>query len=123
MELGNGNHFSLQLPYINTDCMQLYLDELAKEIDEEIIIIMDGAGWHKSGRLVVPHNMHIIYLPPYSPELNPVERLWLYIKKSTIYNKIYETLEELEETIGNFIVSLQSDTIAQICNYNYMSYQ
>ena len=123
MELGNGNHFSLQLPYINTDCMQLYLDELAKEIDEEIIIIMDGAGWHKSKELVIPRNIQVIYLPPYSPELNPVERLWLYIKKSTIYNKIYETLEELEETIGNFIVSLQSNTIAQICNYNYMSHQ
>jgi len=60
VELGNGNHFSLQLPYVNTDCMQLYLDELAKEIDEEIIIIMDGAGWHKSGRLVVPNNIQII---------------------------------------------------------------
>jgi transposase-like protein len=106
VELGNGNHFSLQLPYINTDSMQLYLDELAKEIDEEIIIIMDGAGWHKSKELVIPQNIQVIYLPPYSPELNPVERLWLYIKKSTIYNKIYETLEELEETVLSHLLTM-----------------
>lgn len=62
----------------------------------EAIVVMDCAGWHKSGNLKMPHNIEIIYLPPYSPELNPVERLWQYIKSNTIKNKVYANLEILE---------------------------
>lgn len=101
--------------------MQIFLEEFAREIGgEEIVIIMDGAGWHKSKTLVIPPNIEIIYLPPYSPELNPVERLWLYIKKAVLYNKIYDTLEELENIVADFITNLDSHTIAKICNYGYM---
>jgi transposase len=56
--------------------MNIYLDELSKAFaDSNIILIMDQAGWHKSQRLQVPDNIQIKFLPPYSPELNPVERL------------------------------------------------
>ena len=47
----------------------------------EVFLVMDCASWHKSKGLKIPENITIIYLPPYSPELNPVERLWLYIAK------------------------------------------
>jgi len=101
--------------------MQIFLDEFGREIGgEEIVIIMDGAGWHKSKTLVIPPNIEIIYLPPYSPELNPVERLWLYIKKAVLYNKIYDTLDGLENVVAEFIAKLKNNTIAKICNYGYM---
>ena len=120
VEAGGGSNFTLHLPYVNTDCMQLFLDEFAKELNgEEIVIIMDGAGWHKSKKLVIPSNIEIIYLPPYSPELNPVERLWLYIKKAVLYNKIYDTLTDLENVVAAFIANLQNDAISRICNYNH----
>lgn len=51
----------------------------------------------------MPNNIEIVYLPPYSPELNPVERLWLYIKQGLIKNRIYETLDALENAVANFI--------------------
>lgn len=81
---------------------------------------MDGAGWHKSKDLVVPSNIEILYLPPYSPELNPVERLWLYIKKAVLYNKVYESLDVLEEEVCNFLRGIDSHTFAQICAVDYM---
>ena len=64
-------------------------------------------------------NIEIIYLPPYSPELNPVERLWLYIKQHTIKNKIYETISLLEDSICDFMKNLKIEQIKQICNYDY----
>ena len=124
VDIKSGNNFTLHLPYVNMQCMQLYINEFAKEIGkEEIVLIMDGAGWHKSKELVIPSNIDIIYLPPYSPELNPVERLWLYIKKATIYNKIYQTLEELEDAVALFLTNLKNNTIAKICHYGYMPAQ
>ncbi len=101
--------------------MNLYLEELSKEFPEEkLLLIMDGAGWHKSKELIIPNNIEIIYLPPYSPELNPVERLWLYIKQSVLRNRIYDSILELEESVTNFIRSISNDTIAQICTANYL---
>ena len=112
------------LPYVNTECMQLFLNKFAEEFShEDVLIIMDGAGWHKSKSLIIPSNIEILYLPPYSPELNPVERLWLYIKKSVLYNKIYDTLEELENVVAQFITNLDCHTISQTCSYNYLSSQ
>ncbi|MDZ5761744.1 IS630 family transposase domain protein [Candidatus Cyrtobacter comes] len=58
--------------------MQVFIEEFAKHVKENIILVMDGAGWHKG--LKIPGNIEILYLSPYSPELNPVERLWQYIK-------------------------------------------
>ncbi len=60
-------------------------------------------GFHKSKALVIPNNIEIIYMPPYSPELNPVERLWRHMKDIILKNRIYETLNELEEVVCSFI--------------------
>jgi transposase len=77
VDIRNGESFSLLLPEVNTKMMNLYLEELSKEYkDKKILLIMDQAGWHKSKKLKVPENIEIEYQPPYSPELNPVERLW-----------------------------------------------
>jgi transposase len=117
----NGKSFALLLPKANTECMNFFLQELAKEFaNKKVILIVDGAGWHKSNNLLVPQNIKLVYLPPYSPELNPIERLWLYIKKATIRNRIYDTIEDLEVTICNFIKNLQNATIASICHLNYL---
>lgn len=116
-----GKNFTLLLPKANTVCMSLYLRELAKEFDgKKIILVVDGAGWHKSKDLIVPSNIELVYLPPYSPELNPIERLWLYIKKVTIRNRIYETIEDLEEIVCDFINGLQEVTVRNICNLDYL---
>jgi transposase len=116
----SGEIFSLKLPRVNTDMMNIFLQEIAKHYNgEHLTIIMDGAGWHKSKKLNKPDNIDIIHLPPYSPELNPVERLWQYIKNNTIKNKIYESLEQLEDIVCEFIGHLTNDIIAQICATNW----
>lgn len=116
-----GEEFTLLLPNVNIDCMNVFLDEFIKfSKNRKIVIVMDGAGWHKSDKLKYSNNIRIIIQPPYSPELNPIERLWQYIKDHTIKNVIYKTLEELENKLCKFIRTLTPEIIRSVCNVSYM---
>ena len=83
IEPGTDNAFVLILPDANSTGMQAFLDAFAATIrdDEHVALVLDGAGWHGSKALRVPCNITFVLLPPYSPELNPVERVWLYLKE------------------------------------------
>ena len=121
LEPKSGESFTLEIPYVNTDCMSVFLQELSKEYaGDELILVMDGAGWHKSKNLQVPDNIEIIILPPYSPELNPVERFWQNIKQNTIKNKIYKTINALKNTVAKFLNSISKDKIKSLCNVVYL---
>jgi len=117
-----GQDFSLVLPNVNSNCMNLFLKEFSAHTkDEQVIMVIDGAGWHHSRSLQVPPNIEIVYLPPYSPELNPVERLWLYIKQKIIKNRIYDTIEELEDVLCEFMTqNLNQEILMSICSVNYL---
>jgi len=117
----DGSNFSLIMPSVNTKGMSVFLAKLSlKHPLEKIALIMDGAGWHKSTNLEVPENIKIFFLPPYSPELNPVERLWLYIKQNILSNKIYNTIEDLESALCEFINRLPQKAVKNICTAPYL---
>jgi len=117
----DGSSFSLIMPSVNTKAMNVFLAELSKEYSSErIALIMDGAGWHKSNDLKVPENIKIFLLPPYSPELNPVERFWLYIKQRILSNKIYQTIDDLENALCEFINGISKEVIKSICTASYL---
>ncbi len=118
--MSSGQDFSLILLKVNTVVINEFLKQMSQYLGEkEAIIVMDGAGWHKSKDLEVPQNIEIVYLPPYSPELNPVEKLWQYVKFHTIKNKIYETIGDLEAAICNFVQGLKPDLIKLTCSSNH----
>lgn len=81
---------------------------------------MDGAGWHKSDKLQIAKNMRFIIQPPYSPELNPIEKLWQYIKDHVIKNKIYRTLKDLESAVCGFLRTLSAEIIKSVCRVGYV---
>lgn len=87
---------------------------------QKIILVMDGAGWHKSKSLEVPENIEIVLLPPYSPELNPIEKFWQYIKGNVLKNRIYESIDSLMDEICQFISSMKQAQIASICACSYL---
>ena len=70
--------------------------------------------------LEIPSNIDIIYLPPYSPELNPVKRLWQYLKDVVLKNKIYESIGKLEDAVADFISTITTEIIKSVCNYSYV---
>lgn len=77
VEAKSGELDSLILPHVNTGCMQLFLDEVGvRHPNDKIVMVPDGAGWHASGLLKPPQNMKLLPLPPYAPELNPIEHVW-----------------------------------------------
>lgn len=118
----NGNNFHLILPNVDTECMNIFLQELSITMEgKPLILVVDGAGWHKSSTLLVPKNIRLVFLPPYSPELNPVEKLWEYIKNNTIKNKIYECIHELEKQVGIFISRLTNEQIMATCRCSYLT--
>lgn len=101
--------------------MNIFLEKFSAELgNQEIILVMDGASWHKAKDLMVPKNIEIFYLPPYSPDLNPIERLWAYIKKHTLRNKLYVKLEDLEVDVCDFIKNLDPLTTRNTCTANYL---
>jgi len=121
VEPKTGESFTLEIPNVDTDCMNVYLRELSKSYAaDEIMLVMDGAGWHKAKDLQVPDNIEIILLPPYSPELNPVETLWQHIKRYTIRNKIYKNLKELKNAVADFVKKIPQETVKSICNASYL---
>lgn len=116
-----GKEFTLLLPNVNIDCMNIFLEEFAKvNQGKKIAIVMDGAGWHKSGKLILSKNIRIIIQPPYSPELNPTKKLWQYIKERTIKNRIYKTLRELGNVVCRFVRTLAPAIIRGVCNVDYV---
>jgi len=101
--------------------MNLYLEQMSLAYgNEEIVIIMDQAGWHKSKDLVVPDNIDIIYLPPYSPELNPIERLWKYMKTHFIHNRVFGSLKQMMADMVDVFADLKNDTISSLCRCSYL---
>ncbi len=110
------------IPNVNSECLNAYLEELSNYLGErEIILVLDGASWHRTDKLKKLANIEIVFLPPYSPELNPVERFWEYIKGNTIKNKVFENLHSLEAEITRFIQGITYEVTASVCNVTYLS--
>lgn len=103
------------MPQCNTDCMNVYLEQLAKQFSDDIILLCcDGAAWHKSKSLRVPHNIELISIPPYTPEMNPIEQIWKELRKMGFRNEVFATLEKVVLRLCDTIRDLTADTIHSI---------
>lgn len=83
---------ALVMPFANTETMNLHLAEIAKAITPgaHALLVLDGAGWHSANGLDVPPNITLMTLPPYSPELNPVENVWQFLRQNRLANRVFE---------------------------------
>jgi transposase len=87
------------MPYADTEAMQLHLSEISHMVARgaHAVLLLDRAGWHTSGHLVVPRNLTLIFLPSRAPELNPVENVWQYLRSNWLSNRVFETYEAIIE--------------------------
>ena len=110
-----GDSFFLVLPYCNTEWMNVFLRELSKAYpDDYILLVADGAIWHKAKTLEIPDNIEIIHLPPYTPEMNPIEQIWTWLRLHGFRNEIFQTLDKVVDRLCDTICSLSADTIQSI---------
>jgi transposase len=115
-----GDSFLLELPCCNGRTFQIYLDLFSKHKPEELkVIVLDNGAFHKAKSLIVPDNIILIFLPPYSPELNPAEKIWQQYKRR-FTNQFLKTLDELEVFVSNLAKSLPKKSIISICSYSYI---
>jgi hypothetical protein len=85
------------MPYVGIDAMNQHLVEISANVSPDAIalVVFDGAGWHKSPKLIIPENVVLLKLPPYAPELNPTENIWQYLRANALANSVWETYEDI----------------------------
>ncbi|MFZ5916789.1 MAG: IS630 family transposase [Chloroflexota bacterium] len=117
VSVSDGKLDSLILPYVNSDCMQVFLDEVAsRHPDERVVMVLDGAGWHKAKSLTIPANLRLLFLPPYSPELNPAEHLWDDLREKAFCNRVFHSIQALENQLAASLreMELQNERVRSI---------
>ena len=85
------------MPNVSLKAMNQHLAEISANVSPGAValLILDGAGWHSSPRLVVPDNIVLLPLPPYAPELNPTENIWEYLRANALSNRVWNTYEAI----------------------------
>ena len=86
------------MPYANTEAMNAHLKEISIEVapGSHALLVCDGAGWHQRGKkLLVPDNITLLSLPPYSPELNPMENVWAYLRQNKLCALVWDTYDDI----------------------------
>jgi transposase len=111
------------MPHANTAAMNAHLAEISRTVAQgaHAVLVLDGAGWHGSKALRVPDNITLLPLPPYAPELNPVENVWAYLRANRLANAVFETYEEIVARCcdaWNFFAN-DSDTVRSITTRDY----
>ena len=92
-----GKGAGLVLPYCDTEAMQEHLAEISNAVDPgaHAVLILDQAGWHVTPKLRVPDNITLMFLPPRSPELNPVENLWQFMRDNWLSNRVFKDYDDI----------------------------
>lgn len=110
----------MELPKCNAANFQLFLDHMAMYKPDELkIVVLDNGAFHKAKSLVIPDNIILLFLPPYSPELNPAEKMWAKFKR-TFTNRLFHTLESLSEFIYNESKNITENLVKSTCGFSYI---
>lgn len=122
VEPTTGRDFCLVLPAVSTLAMSEFLRRFAATLakDEHAVMVLDGAGWHTSHDLVVPPNVSLLRLPPYSPELNPVERIWLYLRERHLSHRVHDGARAIIDAVCAAWCLLTPERLRSLCNYPWI---
>lgn len=120
---GDGQMVSMILPWVDAKLMSLFLAQAAAQFpNDHCVMFLDGAGWHKAHDLVVPPNMTLLPLPPNSPELNPAEHVWDYIRENDIRNQVFPDLDKVMDAVEASLRRLheQPDTLRSMTAFPWI---
>ena len=116
---------ALALPVVSTAAMQAMLDELAKAVAPKAhaVVLMDQTGWHRAHALTVPDNLSLLFLPPYSPELNVIERVWLHLKERYLSHRVWPDYDDILDAVceaWNKLID-EPDRIRSLTNADWLA--
>jgi transposase len=106
----DGTMDSLILPFVNAETMSTFLKIISTRHPQKyILMFMDQAGWHKTRKLIIPDNIKIDWLPPYSPQCNPAEHVWDEIREKWFDNRVFNSIKKVENNLVNALNVLEKD--------------
>jgi len=111
-----GHSSAMLAPHMNTHYMNAHLRFISEAVGAatQVVLVLDGAGWHVSKTLNVPRSITLLPLPPYSPELNPMERVWAYLRSHFLSNRVYQDYDDLFDETSNAWNRLDESTLKSI---------
>jgi len=120
VEPETGQRFFTEHERLNSNCFQDFLDRFSKAFARSHnVMILDNGQFHKANKLSVPSNVELTFLPPYSPELNPVERLWQDLKDQLAFD-FYEHLSSLRQKARTVVSRYTDEAVASLTGYDYL---
>ena len=120
VEPKTGERFLLERESLNSDGFQEFLNGFSGRFSESLnILVLDNGQFHKANALTIPDNVRLVFLPPYSPELNPIERFWQDLKDHLAFH-LYETLSELKRRAQEKLDSYTDEAVASLTGYEYL---
>jgi transposase len=120
VEPTTGHHFFLELPYLNAENFQIFVDLFAQAFPESLnLLLLDNSGAHTAQRLTLPENVRLVFLPPYCPELNPIERVWRDLKDALAWLQ-FPNLEVQQDYVAQLLRAYQAATLQALTSYPYL---
>jgi transposase len=119
----DGTCVYLIMPTSNTACFQAFIDVLSRRFRrEDILLVLDGAPNHRCAELVLPANISLLFLPPYSPQLNPKENLWDEIREKIFKNYALKSIDDVRNKLKQAILYIQRNTtiVKSITSFPYI---
>jgi len=117
VEPASGQAIAMITPTVNTNLMNLFLSGLSDTLaaDEHAVVVLDNAGWHVANALMIPGNITLMPLPPYSPELNSVENLWAWLRSHQLSNRVFKDYSDLLHSTDAAWLTLDPQTLRTVC--------
>jgi transposase len=118
-----GESVALLVETVSAVVMSIYLAMISKQVGpgRHVVLVLDQAGWHVARHLKVPANITLLHLPPYSPELNPVERLWAYLKSHNLSNRVFDDYNHLLDQTSHAWRQFDESRLRSLCHTEWVS--
>ncbi len=115
-----GDRFFLELPYLNAKMFQLFIDPFAQAFPDSLtLLLLDNRGAHTAQHLSLPDNVCLVFLPPYCPELHPIERVWRDRKDALAWLQ-FPTLDGQQDDVATLLRGYEAATLQALTAYPYL---
>ena len=111
--------FFLEFSHLTSDCFQCFLEKFSEAFPESLnLLVLDKGRFHQANSLKIPKNVVLLFLPPYSPELNPIERLWQDFK-AKLFTQTYKALEDMQAKVSEILQDYSDAAVAKLTQFSH----
>ena len=114
-----GDRFFLEFSHLTSDCFQCFLEKFSEVFQESLnLLVLDKGRFHQASTLKIPENVVLLFLPPYSPELNPIERFWQDLK-AKLFTQSYKVLETMQAKVTEILADYSDAAVAKLTQFSH----